>query len=97
MFSTTGAHLVSLFVKNWITPYGTTTHVLTDSESQFMRKLFERICAFLGTEHISTKLYHLQTSRQEKYSIKTIIAIARLQHYVAEYQKGSDIYNQPVT
>lgn len=66
-------------------PYGVGTHVLTNNRAQIISKLFESLCAFVGTKHLRTAMYHSQTNRQaELISMKII---PRLRHYVAKHQR----------
>lgn len=92
---TTALQIASLFMDFWIIPNGIPEFVLTDNGTQFISKLFELICAVLGTRHLTTTAYYLQTNGQAKRFNKTIIA--RLQHCVAEHLRGWDIQVQALT
>lgn len=59
---TAALHIVSLFLNNLVTMYGFRKYVLTNNGTNLSRKFLKSLCAFLGTKHITTTAYHLQTS-----------------------------------
>lgn len=55
-----------IFFDAWVIPYGIPVHLLTDTDIQFVSKLFEMLYNNLGTKHITTTAYHSRPISQEK-------------------------------
>lgn len=87
---TSSLHLASLFMDNWIISHGMQTHVLKNCRTQFASKSFESEWISLGTKHLATRMYHIETSVQAWWFNETNFAM--LKHYVAEHQEDSDIH-----
>lgn len=83
---------VSIFFSHWVVPYGTPAFLLADNGPQFVSKLFEMLCSFLGVKHLSITACHPQTSGQAERYNKTIVG--RLCHYFAGHQRNSDLFVQ---
>lgn len=89
--ATEGVHI---FVEDWIVPYDIKDQLMTDNDPQLVGKLFDAVCAAMGTESLITTNFHLQTNGQfERYN-KTILN--RLFHYKSEHQKDRDTFVQPL-
>lgn len=54
---------LTLWVSNWITPYGIPTHVLTDNRTQFVCNFVEVQFVPFGTNPTATMMCHAQVSR----------------------------------
>lgn len=52
---TTASHNEASFVDSWVIPYGFSKYDLTNSETQFITKFFELLCAFLCTKHLKSR------------------------------------------
>lgn len=88
------SHCVS-FVDEWNIPYGILTHILTDNETQFIRKFIDSLCPSWRTKHLTATLHHPQTNGKERRFYNTIVV--RSWKYVAEHQRNRYIYVQPLT
>lgn len=86
---TTASHIASLILDNWPILYGIPEYGLTDIGPQLISRFLKFLCAILGTEHLTTTVYHLQTS--ERFERFNEMIITRLQPYVDEYQTDWDI------
>lgn len=84
-FEMTLSHIVLLFMDNWIVRYGILTHVLTENETHFTNTFFETLCSILGTEHLTLKSCHPQTTGKAKRFNEIIMAT--LQHCVPEHHR----------
>lgn len=87
---TTTADIASICTEHWTTPYRIPDYVRTDNGTQSVSKLFESVCAFLGTKHLTTTGYHSQ--RNGQVGIFNYTIIKRPRHYMAEHPRNWDIY-----
>lgn len=58
------SHIASLFMDQWLTPFGIQKHLVTDNETQFVSRFVESLGTFLGANHLTTTAHHLQTNEQ---------------------------------
>lgn len=49
---------VSMLMDHWIIWYGIPGFLLMDNRTQFISKLPESLCAFLGAKHLTRMAYH---------------------------------------
>lgn len=83
-------HIATSFYNNCIVPYGILPDLMTDNDIQFLTKLFETVCNFLGLNYITNTAYHAQTNEQETQCNRMLVA--RLCHYIAEHQRDWNIF-----
>ena len=55
---TTAETCANAFVLNWVARFGCPETLTTDRGCQFLSKLWQDLCEFLGTRHITTCSYH---------------------------------------
>lgn len=84
----------SIFFHHWIVTYGISPILRWENGPQFVRKFLEPLCTFLGVKHLTTTAYHPESMGQAERSNKNIVA--RLHHYVAEYQRYPVVLVQPL-
>lgn len=72
--------------------YGILTDVLINSDIQFVKTIFDKLCTIFGTSHQMMTLYHLQTSRKLERINK--IKLTSIRHYVVESSWNSNSYLQ---
>lgn len=87
---TPGLHIASHYIDNGMTSYSIPTHVLTKNGTKIVSKCFKALCVLVGTNHLTTMVYHPQTSWNSKQYNKTIIAIPR--HHVAKQPQNKQLF-----
>lgn len=70
----TPTNAATVFVDNWVIPYGILTYSLTDNGPYFVSKLFRVVTACLGVKHLITTAYHPHINSKVERFIRTIVA-----------------------
>ena len=72
------------FVEHWIVRFGCPVNLHSDQGSNFMSKLFCRLCSELGIQRTSTTSYHPQRNTMIERTNQTIEEC--LSKYIGQYQ-----------
>lgn len=81
-------------LKHWIVPFGIPAYLLTDKGPHFVSKCFATVRGYLGIQHITTTLFHLQTNGQAERCNQTIST--RQRHHVSNHQQKRNLF-KPLT
>lgn len=72
MSQTTSSHVSSVFMSNWVFPYGIPSSVLPENGPQFIVEFFKFICATIEVKRIGITSYHAQINVQTELYNQTL-------------------------
>lgn len=91
----TSTHIANQYFDHWLVPYAIPPYSITDNGASFPLKVFAMLCTLFGNKHLTTKMYHPQTSYQIIRYKKPFVSVLR--NYDAEHQKNWHTFVQPLT
>lgn len=92
---TLAAHVASVFMNNWVFPYGIPRSLLTYNAPIFISRLLKYVFTVLGVRKVAITAYHAQSNGQTERYNQTFERILR--HYVNEHQNTWDQFVQSLT
>lgn len=84
----TAATVAAAFLEYCVYVYGASHYSLSDNKKQFIPRLFDFVCAILGSKHYLITVCSPQSNGQAEQLIRT--TVQRLRYYVADHETDWD-------